>query len=158
MADVPLHEQILDTWRIGSRLNLYLLHAIPEAGLDDQPPTKGRSVRKQLAHLHNVRLMWLQAAAPELLEGLHKFEPDDAPGRELLADALRASADAVEALLARGLEAGKIKGFKPHPVAFLGYLLAHEGHHRGQILLALKANQHMVDRKTQYGLWEWGVR
>jgi uncharacterized damage-inducible protein DinB len=102
--------------------------------------------------------MWLQAAAPDLLEGLHKFEPDDAPGRELLADALRASADAVEALLARGLEAGRIKGFKPHPVAFLGYLLAHEGHHRGQILLALKANQHMVDRKVQYGLWEWGVR
>lgn len=158
MADVPLHEQILDTWRIGSRLNLYLLHAIPENALDDQPPTKGRSVRKQIAHLHNVRLMWLQSAAPDLLEALHKFEPDDTPGRELLADALRASADAVEALLARGLEAGKIKGFKPHPVAFLGYLLAHEGHHRGQILLALKANQHMVDRKVQYGLWEWGVR
>ena len=35
---------------------------------------------------------------------------------------------------------------------------AHEGHHRGQILLALKANKHMVDRKVQYGLWEWGVR
>lgn len=158
MADDALHEQILDTWRIGSRLSLYLLHAISDAGLDDQPPTKGRSVRKQLAHLHNVRLMWLQSAAPELLEGLRKFEPEETPERETLADALRASADAVEALLACGLEAGKIKGFKPHPVAFLGYLLAHEGHHRGQILLALKANGHMVDRKVQYGLWEWGVR
>jgi uncharacterized damage-inducible protein DinB len=158
MADDVLHEQILDSWRIGSRLNLYLLHAIPEEGLDDQPPTKGRTVRKQLAHVHNVRLMWLQSAAPELLEGLHKFEPEEEPGRETLADALRASADAVEALLARGLETGRIKGFKPHPLAFLGYLIAHEGHHRGQILLALKANRHMVDRKVQYGLWEWGVR
>ena len=158
MSDAPLHEQNLDTWRIGSRLNLYLLHAIPEEGLDDQPPTKGRTVRKQLAHVHNVRLMWLQSAAPELLEGLRKFEPEEEPGREVLADALRASADAVEALLARGLQAGKIKGFKPHPVAFLGYLVAHEGHHRGQVLLALKANKHMVDRKVQYGLWEWGVR
>jgi len=158
MADDVLQTQILDTWRIGSRLNLYLLHAIPEEGLDDQPPTKGRSVRKQLAHVHNVRLMWLQSAAPELLEGLRKFEPEEEPEREALADALRASADAVEALLAAGLRAGKIKGFKPHPVAFLGYLVAHEGHHRGQILLALKANKHMVDRKVQYGLWEWGVR
>src|SRR5689334_6963537 len=90
MADVPLHEQILDTWRISSRLNLYLLHAVAEDGLDDAPPTKGRSVRKQMAHLHNVRLMWLQSAAPELMEGLRKFEPEETPGREALADALRA--------------------------------------------------------------------
>ena len=158
MADDALHAQILDTWRIGSRLNLYLLHAIPDAGLDDVPPTKGRSVRKQLAHVHNVRLMWLDSAAPDLREGLTKFEPEASPDHETLRSALEASADAVEALLARGLETGKIKGFKPHPLAFLGYLTAHEAHHRGQIMLTLKANGHMVDRRVQFGLWEWGVQ
>ena len=35
---------------------------------------------------------------------------------------------------------GKIKGFKPHAVAFLGYLISHESHHRGQAGWALKAS------------------
>lgn len=155
-ADLPA--QVLDTWRISSRINLYLLGAISEEALNDVPPTKGRSVGKIFAHVHNVRLMWLASAAEDLMEGLTKFEPDAAVDLETLRSALEASADAVEVLLARGLETGKIKGFKPHPLAFLGYLTAHEAHHRGQIMLALKANGHMVHRKVQFGLWEWGVR
>jgi DinB family len=66
MSDEALREQILDTWRISHRINLYLLDSIPDEALDDVAPTKGRSVRKQLAHLHNVRLMWLKVAAPDL--------------------------------------------------------------------------------------------
>jgi uncharacterized damage-inducible protein DinB len=158
MSDVSLRDQVLDTWRISSRITLYLLDAIAEEALGDIAPTKGRSVRQHIAHLHNVRLMWLKAAAPELLEGLEKLGDEDAPGRNALRAALEASSAAIEALLRRGLEAGKIKGFKPHPIGFLGYLVSHESHHRGQIVVALKANGHLVDRKVQYGLWEWGVR
>jgi len=121
-------------------------------------PTKGRSVTKTFAHLHNVRLMWLKAAAPELLEGLEKLGDDDAPDHATLRTALEASAEAIATLLERGLETGKIRGFKPHPMAFLGYLISHESHHRGQIMIALKANGHLPDRKVQYGIWEWGVR
>jgi uncharacterized damage-inducible protein DinB len=103
--------------------------------------------------------MWLKAAAPELLEELEKLGDDDAaPGKDALRGALEASSAAIETLLARGLEAGKIKGFKPHPMAFLGYLISHESHHRGQVMLALKANGHLPDKKVQYGIWEWGVR
>ena len=71
----------------------------------------------------------------------------------------RPTGEAVAALLARTLESGgRIKGFKPHAAAFLGYLVSHESHHRGQIALTLKQAGHPLDKKTAYGLWEWGVR
>ena len=158
MADPTLAEQLVDTWRISNRINLYLLGAIADEALGDVAPTKGRSVAKAFAHLHNVRLLWLDAAASDLLGGLAKLDMDATLDRAALRSALEASSAAIEALLARGLEAGRIKGFKPHPAAFLGYLSAHEGHHRGQIMLALKANGHAVDKKVQFGMWEWGVR
>jgi uncharacterized damage-inducible protein DinB len=86
-------------------------------------------------------------------------EKDAAGDAERLRAALTASAAAIEALLARALTGdGRVKGFKPHATAFLGYLISHESHHRGQIALALKQSGRPLDRKTAYGIWEWGVR
>lgn len=147
----------IETWEIHNRINLYLLDAIKEEHYTDISASKGRSVGDQFAHIHNVRLMWLKAASPDLLEGLTKLEKGTLT-RKLLSDELSKSAAAISTLLQKGFEQGKIKGFKPHPAAFLGYLLSHESHHRGQIMLALKQSGHPVDQQTQYGIWEWGSR
>ena len=154
-----MYEHLIETFQINNRINLYLLEAIDEQYLADlYTGSKGRSAGKQWAHLHNVRLMWLKAAAPELMEGLSKAEEADALTKKLLKDALIRSGKAIEELFRKAAKEGKIRGFKPHPTAFLGYLLAHEAHHRGQIIICLKQNGHMVDQKTQFGIWEWGVR
>ncbi|HEX5725810.1 MAG TPA: DinB family protein [Longimicrobiaceae bacterium] len=151
-------EALVDTWRIHNRINLYLLDAVAPEALADVAPSKGRSVAEAFAHLHNVRIMWLNAAAPELLEGLEKIEKGAPAGHAELRRALEASGAAIEALLARAAGTGKVKGFKPHATAFLGYLISHESHHRGQIAVALKASGHPLERKVAYGIWEWGVR
>jgi len=148
---------LTDTWHIHNNINLYLLERIDEAHLTDSPASKGRTVGEQFAHMHNVRLMWLKVAAPELLESLAKIEKEKIT-TTLLKDELKLSGLAIENLFEKTPADGKIKGFKPHATAFLGYLVSHESHHRGQIMLALKQSGHMVDQKTQYGIWEWGVR
>lgn len=152
-----MKEQI-DTWHINNRINLYLLDAIDENYMTDISASKGRKVGEQFAHLHNVRMMWLKAAAPELLKGLLKIDKEIKINKAILVSELNKSAEAIAKLLEKGFAENKIKGFKPHPAAFLGYLISHESHHRGQIILTLKQSGHPIDQKTQYGLWEWGSR
>ena len=154
-----MNNQLVETWNIHNRINLYLLDAVDPKSLDSHSASKGRSVGEQIAHIHNVRLMWLKSAAPELLDGLQKIEAEGANDKKLLHSSLVSSGKAIAELLAKSLEAGgKIKGFKPHAAAFLGYLISHESHHRGQISLSLKQAGKPLDKKISYGLWEWGVR
>ena len=155
-----METQILDTWRIHNRINLYLLDAIaPEALQGTAPGTKGRSAGETFAHMHNTRLMWLEVAAPDLVSVLTRLEKAEAVDGDALRQALTASGEAIEVLLQRALAgSGKIKGFKPHAVAFMGYLISHESHHRGETGLLLSQMGHRLDKKVDYGMWEWGVR
>jgi len=151
--------QVVETWEIHNRINLYVLDAIAPETLGDVSPAKGRSVGELFAHLHNVRLMWLKAAAPELLKNLKKVEKAETGKKELLRKALVDSGRAIGSLLKNSLDGdGKIKGFKPHAPAFVGYMISHEAHHRGQVILLLKQSGHRLDNKILYGMWEWGVR
>jgi uncharacterized damage-inducible protein DinB len=152
-----MDSQLLDTWQIQNRINLYLLAAIDEPNLRAVSASKGRTVGEQFAHMHNVRLMWLDENGL-LSPDLQKIEKGTPLTKAQLTDQLTRSGSALEELLMVGLAAGRIKGFKPHPVAFLGYFIAHEAHHRGQIVLSLKQAGVPVDKKTLFGLWEWGVR
>jgi uncharacterized damage-inducible protein DinB len=156
MADDAL---LLDTWAISNRISVYLLDALLPEALEGVGASKGRSVGEMFAHLHNTRLLWLKAAAPDLLTpAVSKLEPTATTDPAALRAALEASGQAIGELLQRGLADGRVTSFKPHPVAFLGYLLAHDAHHRGEIQLTLTQAGHKVSDKVGYGLWEWGVR
>jgi uncharacterized damage-inducible protein DinB len=149
---------LTETWQTSHRINLYLLDAIDESHFADSLTSKGRNVGEQLAHIHNVRLMWIKVSAPELMSSLEKIEKGKIT-KALLKKSLEASSKAMEQLLLKAEEnGGKVKGFKPHASAFVGYMISHESHHRSQIILALKQSGHSLDKKIIYGMWEWGVR
>jgi uncharacterized damage-inducible protein DinB len=151
-----LADQLVETWAIHGRIVQYVLDAIPAEALAGVGATgKGRSVGAQFVHLHNVRLMWLKSAAPNLLDGLASIEAANATDKDALRSALEASAAAIGALLGQALESGgKIKGFKPHAAAFAGYLIAHESFHLGDIGVVLTQSGHPLDKKAAYGMWE----
>src|SRR5438270_2357379 len=106
-----LESQLLETWDINNRISLYLLDALtPDQLLT--PLQKGKSVEGQFAHIHNVRLMWLKASAPDLFDAQTKIE--GSTNQANLRKHLQQSGKAVGKLIARSLERdGKSTNFKP---------------------------------------------
>jgi uncharacterized damage-inducible protein DinB len=41
---------------------------------------------------------------------------------------------------------------------FLGYLIAHDAHHRGQITMLARQLGHPLPQKAMFGMWEWNSR
>ncbi len=157
-----MDDQLIDTWRINQRINQLLLDAIPPEALADKPVgMSGRSVRAIFAHLHNVRLMWLESLSPTLAAAQSKIPAQTNADQEkidhaLLTASLAASAEALAQALCLRFESGKLAPLKPHPAGFVGYLLAHEGYHRGEICMQLTQAGHKLPDTVLYGIWDWG--
>ncbi|MCB8966242.1 MAG: hypothetical protein H6660_05045 [Ardenticatenaceae bacterium] len=150
-----MENDILVTWQTHCRLNEQFVAAIPPAALGAKIGGKGRSAGAVLAHIHNNRLAWLEPAAPDLMAALRKVNSAQTSDHELLLAALTASGTAVAGLLTRSLEAGKVKGFRGPITSFLGYLIAHDSYHHGEIGLILGQAGYKLAAENAYALWDW---
>jgi len=156
-APFVIADALICAYATNNRINLYLVHNLPEEAWKAKPPGgKGRDVASIVAHMHNVRLMWLKASGATELPA--KAEPATITKPEAIA-ALEASWKALENVLRASLIGdGNIKGFKPDVVSFFGYLVAHDAHHRGQITMLARQLGHPVTQSAMFGMWEWGTR
>ena len=145
---------LVDIWLLNNRVNLKLLDALNDEQLAYTANPRARNIAHQIAHLHNVRRMWLGVSAPSAAKSLDKLEKGDF-SKPTLARALTASAQAMAGCIEEAEKKGKLRGYKRGPAAFLAYALAHEAHHRGQVILHLKYAKIPVDRMLGYSLWEW---
>jgi uncharacterized damage-inducible protein DinB len=156
-ANIDFHKSLLETFAINEKSNQLLLSHVGEGAWQAAPPSgKGRSVGAMAVHIHHVRLMWLSAADKNAKHPA-KLDPDKASRAQVQA-ALKSSAASIHALLEKALNdpAGKVPNFKPDVVAFVGYLIAHDSHHRGQIAMLARQVGHPVPAQTGFALWEWG--
>jgi len=145
---------LAESWLVNSRINLMLLRAIGEEHLAVTHNTRARNVGEQFAHMHNVRAMWLENMSAALAKQVRRIEKGTAT-KELLLEHLELSGEAMAALFEKMEMDGKPKGGKRGPVNFFAYVIAHEAHHRGQIILHLKYAKVTLPKETGYGIWEW---
>ncbi len=154
-ASIPA--ALLNTFDTNNRINQYLIENLPADAWHSKPPDgKGRTVAAIIAHMHNVRVMWLKAAkADEIPEQLDKTSVTPAQAVR----GLEQSLSALNALIRSALAGdGRIRNFRPDVVGFVGYLIAHDAHHRGQIAMLARQLGHPLPQKAMFGMWEWGTR
>jgi uncharacterized damage-inducible protein DinB len=147
---------LVEAWNMSNEANLYFLKSVPAGCLSDRYSARTRTVAAQFAHMHNVRLRWLNHAAPKLVGKMKPFPKGSEPGKTELRRALVDSAKVVARFLEESDAAGKVKRWKGSPATFLGYLVAHEAHHRGLAMVAMRMSGRKLAQELVYGQWQWG--
>jgi uncharacterized damage-inducible protein DinB len=118
-------------------------------------------------HIHNARCMWIKTLGKEYgIEvprpvNRYKVEPTE------LITALGHSSRGITSLLNLGCDRG---GTIPTSSAYtwrnlpldvghvLTYFVAHEGHHRGQIVMLARQLGYRLPAEITGGLWQWSRR
>jgi len=150
-------KQLVESWQTNNRINLFLVDNISPEGMKSTLSKRGgRSVARQMAHLHNNRIYHLEKRAAALAKGLTKFESKHEPTKSELKSHLKASAARVQSYIESvGAGESKYKCFKKGLAVYVSYFICHESHHRGNMLLTLKECGHNLDQKTRYAIWDW---
>lgn len=152
-----LEQELVSAWRANEAMNALVLDALDEEQLACTLSKRGgRGVLGELAHIHTNRVWQIEKRAPDLAKGLKTYAAKDEPSVSELKKQFEASGRAVESLLVGQLNgAPKRRGFKKGVFTTLAYFVAHESHHRGRILLTLKASGRTLDKDAAMGLWGW---
>jgi len=167
-CELGLQETLLGAWRTSNRVTVFLIeHLPPELWGATVPGAPRRTVRMIAGHIHNARCMWIKTlgeeygiVAPRAVDR-HKVGPKE------LIPALGRSSRGIISLLELGCDRG---GTIPTSPAYtwrnlpldvghvLTYFVAHEGHHRGQIVMLARQLGHRLPVEVTGGLWQFSRR
>ena len=159
---------LLAAWRTNNRVTVFLFENLPaELWKATVPGAPRRTVRMIAGHIHNARCMWIKTLGKE--HGIAAPQPVNrqkvAP-KELIR-ALGHSSRGMISLLELGCDrGGSIPGSSSYiwrnlPLDVehvLTYFVAHEGHHRGQIVMLARQLGHRLPAEITGGLWHFAKR
>ena len=159
---------ILAAWRTNNRLTVFLVERLPPGvWAAAVPGAPRRTIRMIAGHVHNARCRWIKTLGGEFGIVAPGNVERRLVGRHELVRALERSSRAMLRLLSFGCDRG---GTIPASASYvwrnlpldvghvLTYFVAHEAHHRGQIVLAARMMGERLPVSVTNGLWQWTTR
>jgi uncharacterized damage-inducible protein DinB len=144
------------------RMNQMIIEQLDPAAWNAKPPGKARSIAAIFTHVHNVRTKWVRLTAPHLKvpRQLQRAHCTPKQARAGLAESGARCAEMLAEALGGG---GRVEKFvrdgwaRPWPVGaeMLCYMISHEAHHRGQVLMLAHQLGYPLPNEVMYGLWNW---
>ena len=161
-------DMLLDAWRTNNRVTVFLFEHLPaELWSATVPGAPRRTVRMIAGHVHNARCMWIKTLGKEHGIAVPRVVNRHKVGPKELIPALGRSSRGIISLLKLGFEHG---GTIPSSSSYtwrnlpldvlhvLTYFVAHEGHHRGQIVMLARQLGHRLPVEVTGGLWQFSKR
>lgn len=156
---------LIAVWRTNNRVTVYLIEHLPaELWSMNVPGSPRRTIGMLAAHIHNARCSWIKmigerhgVAVPQSVDA-RVVRPAE------LRRALKRSSRGMIELIRLGLSRdGAIppaawQNFPTDLVHFLSYFVAHEAHHRGQLVMLARQLGHRLPVEVTGGLWQWKKR
>jgi uncharacterized damage-inducible protein DinB len=144
------------------RMNQILIKHLDPAAWRAKPPGKTRTIAAIFTHVHNVRTKWIRLTAPHL-KVPRQLERAHCTPKQARAGLAESAARCGEMLAEAFGGGGRVSNFlrdgwaKPWPVGpeMLCYMLAHEAHHRGQVLMLAHQMGFPLPKEVGYGMWNW---
>lgn len=165
IPQTDLRASVLAAWRTNNRVTMQFIRGLPPALWNlPVPGHPRRTIRTIAAHMHNSRCGWVRTLGRE--HGI--TTPSRVDYRRVtprqLATSLKRSGAGIEALLTLGFDSNDqvppSKGYVWRNLSLdvghvLTYFIAHEAHHRGQIVMVARQTGHRLPPKVAAGLWQW---
>ena len=158
-------QALIDAWRTNNRVTAYLIKNLPpDLWAMNVPGSPRRTVRAVAAHIHNARCMWIKmigarhgVAVPKTVDG-RTVRPAELS--RALERSSRGMIDLIQLGVARGgnIPPASWQNFPTDLVHFLSYFVAHEAHHRGQLVMVARQLGHRLPADVTAGLWQWKKR
>lgn len=153
---------LIESFAVNERMNQFVIRHLDSQAWEAKPPGKrGRTIAAIFAHVHNTRLKRVRLSAPEL-----KLPAPLGPARctkKQASAGLAASAGSCLEMIRKSFESPTRRTFlrdgwaRPWPAgaAMVTYMISHEAHHRGQILMLAHQLGKPLPRAAGGQIWNW---